>query len=187
MGTVTKLRPKTKPQAIAAQVEPHSKHLDRKKYPCVLIGVRGYYRDTMGVPGKNDRKIYDDAIFLLTPTVFMAVNANCDPGAFRKHIANLKAGTWLYKLGIHGYSKPVHKRYKALVQAADVTVIRDEEGPDTGRFAINIHRGGVNSVSSLGCQTIVPDQWESFISTVTAQMNSNNQSVIPYVLIEEVV
>lgn len=184
---VVKFKPSSKPQAKLTQLEQFIQHIDRKKYPCVLVGSRGYYRDSMGKPYVNDRMIYDDAIFLITPTCYMSFNANTDPGAFRKRIANLKAGTWMYKLGIHGLSKAKHLRYKALVQAADVTVVRDEVGEDTGRFAINIHRGGQNKVSSLGCQTIVPEQWQSFITTLESEMKRYNQSVIPYRLIEEVV
>lgn len=157
--------------------------LDPSKQLC-LLGVRGYYLDTMGKPGENDRAIYDDAIFIVGPQCFQAFNANCDPGAFRKRIANLKAGVWLYKIGIHGLSKPKHLRYKALVQAGDVTVVRDQVGEDTGRFAINIHRGGNTKVSSLGCQTIVPSQWTSFIATVESQMKQHDQKTISYCLTE---
>ena len=33
------------------------KNIDLNKTPLVLLGVRGYYLDTMGVKGKNDRGI----------------------------------------------------------------------------------------------------------------------------------
>src|SRR5690606_22423033 len=32
-----------------------------------LLGLRGYYRDTMGKKGRNDRGLYDDAIVLVGP------------------------------------------------------------------------------------------------------------------------
>lgn len=149
-----------------------------------LVGVRGYYKDSMGKPGVNDRKIYDDAIFLVGPDLFVSFNANCDPGAYRKGIANLCTGVWRYKLGIHGLSKPKVLQYEALVQAASVTVRRDEQGLDKGWFGINIHRGGYNTVSSLGCQTIYPSQWPEFIKQVKTQMSKHNQKTIPYILIE---
>lgn len=47
-----------------------------------ITGIRGYYKNTMGKPGENDRKLYDDAIFLMGKDDFLAFNANTDPSAF---------------------------------------------------------------------------------------------------------
>lgn len=157
-----------------------------------LLGRRGYYRDSMGVPGVQERGIYDDAIMLVTPTAFVTYNANCDPSRHRKGIANLKAGLWSYRLGIHGLSKPKSRQYPALVQAAPVTVLRDDpedadrDGPepDTGWFGINIHRGGYTTTSSEGCQTIYPDQWAAFFEAVKAEMKRHGLRAIPYLLTE---
>lgn len=148
--------------------------------PVYLVGLRGY-----DAPEKNARGIYDDAMILVGPNHLSTYNANTDPSyAFQKHLASLKPGLWEYKLGIHGLSKPEAQQYQALVQAAEVTVERDGEGLDTGFFGINIHRGGVNTTSSLGCQTIVPDQWPTFIENVKEQLARAGQKTIPYALIE---
>lgn len=149
-----------------------------------LVGIRGYYRDTMGQPGANDRGIYDDAIFLLSRYIFASFNANTDPSIARPGVAVLKPGVWRYKLGIHGLNRPAAQRYKALVQAAPVTVHRDGAGNDTGWFGINIHRGSRTTTSSLGCQTIVPDQWPAFIALVEQELRRAGQTVVPYVLRE---
>lgn len=150
--------------------------VDLSKEVC-LIGLRGFFN-----PGKNKRAVYDDAIFLLGSNCFVAFNANTDPGAFRTRIASLREGSWLYKIGIHGLSKPKELQYKALVQAASVTVARDNVGLDSGWFGINIHRGGNGTVSSLGCQTIPPAQWPSFIALVESQMKITKQKNIRYIL-----
>lgn len=152
--------------------------------PVALVGIRGYYRDTMGEPGKNDRGIYDDAIFLVDHNCQLTFNANTDPSVFRPGIAVLKPGLWKYRVGIHGLSKPESQRYEALVQAGEVTVVRDREGEETGWFGINIHRGGESGTSSLGCQTIVPKQWEVFIASVKGALKRANQTIIPYLLAE---
>lgn len=152
----------------------------------VLVGRRGYYRDTMGEPGQNDRNIYDDAICVVGPNSFATFNANVDPSAHRKNIAVLKPGAWKYKLGVHGLNKPASQRYKALVQAAPVTVVRDGVGDDTGWFGINIHRGGTTTTSSLGCQTIPPSQWLAFIALVESELKRAKQTTIQYVLTEAV-
>ena len=108
-----------------------------------LLGVRGYYRDTMGEPGVNDLGIYDDAIFVVSPDTHKAWPANTDPSRLSPGMASLLPGVWKYQLGLHGLSKPLHLRYMALVQAAPVTVARHlQRTTDTGWFGINIHRGG---------------------------------------------
>lgn len=178
------ISPKSKPQRQRPAIEAFLKHhgvTDK----VALVGVRGYYLDTMGEPRKNDRAIYDDALFLITPSVFASFNANVDPSSYRPGIANLKSGLWRYKLGIHGLSKPKKQQYQALVQAAPVTVHRDKRGDDTGWFGINIHRGGTTTTSSLGCQTIPPSQWDAFIGLVKSEMTRYGQKTISYLLVEE--
>lgn len=150
--------------------------------PVQLLGIRGYYKKTMGNPIENDRGIYDDAIFIVAPDMFIPYNANTDPSTFRKGIANLKKGVWFYRPGKHKINSP--NGYPALVQADKVTVLRDGVGEDTGWFGINIHKGGYNTTSSLGCQTIYPTQWESFINTVYDQLRRNKQKIVPYILTE---
>lgn len=152
--------------------------------PVAVLGRRGYYRDTMGAPGENDRGIYDDAIAIVTPSAFVTFNANCDPSAFRPGVAVLKAGVWRYRLGIHGLSKPKARQYTALVQAAPVTVKRDGAGEETGYFGINIHRGGYNTTSSLGCQTTYPAQWDAFIALMKNEVARYAVQTFPYCLTE---
>ena len=155
-----------------------------------LLGVRGYYRDTMGIPLVNDTGVYDDAIFLVSPTAFSSYNANTDPSRDHPQVATLKTGVWIYRVGIHGLSRAKDKQYRALVQGAPVTVNRAATNPgglrkdDTGWFGINIHRGSINSTSSEGCQTIYPLQWEAFIAAVADAMERAQTSTIPYVLVE---
>lgn len=154
--------------------------------PVCLVGIRGYYRDSMGAKGKNDRGIYDDAIILVSPNAHVAFNANVDPSAYGKNrklgkgYASLKSGVYRYKIGQHGISRG--NPYKALVQAGPVTVTRDGGGEETGWFGINIHRGSTTSTSSEGCQTLPPAQWPAFISVVETEMKRNNAKTVSYVL-----
>lgn len=152
-----------------------------------ILGVRGYYRDTMGAPGRNDRGIYDDALFVVTRTVFVAVNANTDPSVARNGVAVLEPGLWRYQVGKHGITRAAAggpPAYTALVQAAPVTVRRDGQGLDTGWFGINIHRGSATTTSSLGCQTVHPTQWDNFINLVRCELVLAKQVEVPYLLID---
>lgn len=149
--------------------------------PVMIVGVRGYYEDSMGKPGQNDRGIYDDAIFVIGPGVFRSFNANTDPSIHRRGIAVLKPG-------VHPYKKGMHKgKYWALRPATageKLPVTRDGiEVPWPG-VAINIHKGGKNSTSSEGCQTLYPNQWQEFIGLVYDLMARHKQPVVPYVLVE---
>lgn len=164
-----------------------AKHGIPRTVDVVLVGIRGYYRDTMGKPGVNDRNLYDDAIFVVSPTAYTSYNANVDPSAYRAGIASLVVGVHWYKKGKHGISrKPPYVPYAALRPASpdeSVMVVRDGKTGLHKGIAINIHKGGVNGTSSLGCQTIPPDQWKSFISLVYSEMDRYKQSRIPYVLV----
>ncbi len=195
---MTAARPAARPRASRAQVIAAVKRL----YPNVVfdgrltvVGVRGYYRDTLGAVGRNDRAMYDDALFLISDDAFVAFNGNTDPSGFRagsgrgagKGMASLNPGVWpVYRFDLH------NGQYLALCQrAGQVTVTRDGRPPypDTGMFGINIHRGGVRTTSSEGCQTIPPDQWPAFIATAQDQAKRAygpdwKGEVITYVLLE---
>jgi len=51
-------------------------------------------------------------------------------------------------------------------------VARDGEKGRSKRdgVAINIHRGGYGTTSSLGCQTIPPSQWDAFYALAQREM-----------------
>ena len=169
-----------------------------QKYHVILVGVRGYYRDSMGDVGKNDRSIYDDAMFVVVNHTlpvgaagdiiesgdFFSFNANTDPSYSDKQkpdVAVLCPSVHLYKQGRHRISNPPsYPAFRPANAAEELPVTRSGK-PSVG-VAINIHRGGNNGTSSLGCQTIPPAQWESFRSTVYMLMDRYNQTVIPYVL-----
>lgn len=156
-----------------------NKHYPDEESRIMLVGLRGYYRDSMGTVGRNDRGIYDDAIFIISPDAFASYNANTDPSIYRKGIATLVPGRYLYHIGLH------KGLYKALRQTSEVKVSRDKSITESGFFGINIHKGSYNSTSSLGCQTIYPEQWKAFISTVESEMKRNGANHIPYILIEQ--
>lgn len=164
----------------------------RKQSKVIWVGVRGYFMDSMGVIDQNDRGIYDDAFFLISPSYFQSFNANTDPSRkgtnpdTGKGYAVLQCGIWDYKIGIHGLSKPRELQYEAFVQAKMVEIMRDGSNViERGFFGINGHRGGEHGTSSLGCQTVIPSQYKEFFDNGKAQLIKYEQNIIPYVLIEQ--
>lgn len=157
-----------------------------------LLGVRGYYLDTYGAKGKNDRGVYDDALIWWKVDSFYTFRGNTDPSSFRKGsgtgskkgMALLKKGVWPgYYPGMHNGSVP----HLAFRQGKPVTVIRDgsPDYEDTGMFGINIHRGGKNGTSSLGCQTVMPSDWDNFKSMGDEALKKYDQKEFVYCLVEE--
>lgn len=193
--TIPTTRPRLTQSELRALLAPFA--IDRTTYPIVVVGVRGYYRDTMGLPGVNDRGIFDDAIFVEAAEVFAAFNGNCDPTRVRKGrgtgaakgMASLNPGCWYaHTLGFHKQD-PARP---ALVQTSGaVTVTRDGDPPyaDTGYFGINVHDAPGAGTSSEGCQTIPRGpQYTAFITTLQDQARRHfatawRKRVIPYVLL----
>lgn len=180
-----------KPQVSKSKIDKilNDKGIDTKKYPMLLIGIRGYFLNSMGVKNKNDRGIYDDAIIIYTPNVYATFNANVDPSvSYKVGRAVLKKGFYLaHKFDTH---RGATSQYPAICQRlAPVTVIRDGKGEETGMFGINIHKGGNTTTSSEGCQTIPPTQWSAFYELaksewVRAYGKEWNKVVVPYLLLD---
>lgn len=183
--------PNSKPQISAKDVDKilAAKKIDLKKFPVNVVAIRGYYLDTMGAKGTNDRGIFDDCAIVKSPTLYTTVNWNTDPSSYRKGrgtggskgMASLKTGVWPYQIGKHKGKGP------AGTQAGKVTVIRDGldgDYADTGMFGINLHWGSAVGTSSLGCQTAPAAQWPSFINPLVAELKRYGQKVFNYILID---
>lgn len=154
----------------------------------ILFGVRNYYTDSFD-PGGSGRGRYDDAIFIIgTGETFAGFNANTDPSAFRRGVATLIPGWYPYRPGKHGISRPGggYPAFRPATKDEALPVYRDGE---TGRskrdgIAINIHRGGWNTTSSAGCQTIHPSQWDAFYSLARLEMKRAGINRVWYGLID---
>jgi len=176
-------RPRITPEGVADFL--HGYNIPEK---VVLVGIRGYYKDTMGKPGVNDIGIYDDAIVLIGPNYFQTFNANTDPSKHRPGIATLIPGLHYFKRGNHGISKPGggYPAFRPDTPDESLMVTRDGQVGLSKGIAINIHKGGFNGTSSEGCQTIYPDQWMEFQVKAYELMTNEGQRRIPYVLIESI-
>lgn len=179
------ITPNTRPRITRKDAEAYLKGKKISPFEVILLGIRGYYLNTMGDVGVNDRGIYDDALCIMGPEAFVAFNGNTDPSIYRKRVAVLKTGVWQYKPGKHGitFNRPGYP-YPAFVQADEVTVVRDGTGLDAGWFGINIHRGSNTTTSSLGCQTVPPPQWDAFHALLNEQLKRVGQKTFKYVLVD---
>lgn len=165
-----------------------------------ILAIRGYYLDSMGKVGRNDRRVYDDAMIIVSPDGISSYQANTDPNGWRrgsgtgtnKGMASLASGIHLFGIG-------KHKGKPAFRQCEPFTVIRDGNPPyrHIGMHAINLHSGGYTSTSSLGCQTIPKSEWNRFRKEMYALLKKFNNPkrkndwgelvhCFPYVLLEEV-
>ena len=161
---------------------------DRRHDSVYVVGVRGYYLDTFGKPGENDRNVYDDAILVVEPNGAHNFNGNTDPSRFSTGIARLKSPQAVrYKPGLHGFNRKAGP-YPAFRQDSPCTVIRDNKGEDTDSpnhyFWINLHRGANTTTSSAGCQTVPPHQWTEFKTLVDGLLQKFNQQNFFYILVD---
>jgi lysozyme len=154
--------------------------------PVKVLAIRGYYLNSMGLPGQNDIGIYDDAMFLIGPNYFQSFNGNTDPARYRIGIATLVPGLHFFKKGKHGLSKPGggYPAFRPDTPDESLPVTRYGQAGIFKGIAINIHQGGQYETSSEGCQTIIKDQWLSFQETAYKLMDKEGQRRLPYLLCE---
>lgn len=191
--------PPLKPQASigvvlkAAQEAWDIEHVALPQPDLFVLAVRGYYRDSMGVPRSNDYGIFDDAFFIVTPFGYSAWNGNSDPsrigwnGHAGKFMARLKPGAWTFRQLKHRMARP--DGYMAFGQGPDVVTVERirQDGSvamtETGQFGINLHRGGVNGTSSEGCLTVPAEQWPRFRNVLDDALARTGAKTFPLILI----
>lgn len=187
----SRLLPNYRPRQSAAlsrqtlELFEHLVPAEHRDEPIKVLAVRGYYENTLGKKGMNDRGLYDDAIIVIEPSGVHNFNGNTDPSRHKKGIAQLQSQQAVrYIPGPHGYNRK-NGPYPAFRQNSPCTVIRDNKGADTGIFWINLHRGGNTTTSSAGCQTIPPHQWDEFRNLLTTLLERYDQKTFQYLLLDE--
>jgi hypothetical protein len=180
-------RPKLALEQLEKLLEPYLPKLKKTDH-VVLVGIRAYYRDSMGVVGMNDVGIYDDALFWVSPTIYGAFNGNLDPSRLGwnpgvdKFMARLRDGVWRYVKWKH------RGRYWAFGQGSHkVAVDRVKKdgtvnNTEVGCFGINVHNGGQHTTSSEGCVTLVRQQWDEFQQIGYAELDRYAQKDFPFIV-----
>jgi lysozyme len=154
--------------------------------PVLVLAIRGYYLNSLGASGENDRGVYDDAMILIGPNYYQTFNANTDPRKHEKGIAMLLPGWHSFKQGWHGYGKASgHKAFRTANPDEVSPVLRDGQIGIQKGFTINLHSGGFNNTNSAGCQTVYKGQWLEFQQAAYKLMNAEGQKILPYLLLEE--
>lgn len=158
-----------------------------------VLAVRGYYRDSMGVPRSNDYGIFDDAFFIVTPFGFSPWNGNSDPTRTGwnhhagKFMARLKPGVWTFRQLKHRMARP--DGYMAFGQGPESVTVERIKADGTvalteiGQFGINLHRAGIHGTSSEGCLTVPVEQWPRFRNTLDDALARTGTKTFPLILI----
>jgi len=160
------------------------------------IGIRGELApDHIPILG-----IYDDLFILMIGNACTAWKGSTNPGLFfinhpvnPRGCAQLIEGVLMFKPGLHD-----DDQFPAFVQAEDFHINRlNERGQvvcrQCGQFGIHLHSGGPGEnvdKYSAGCQIIWSPEgyfgatWHRFFDPAATAMQDNNQSILPYMLID---
>lgn len=173
-------RPKSRPKITKPEVAAIlAKHGIAKIDKCYLLGIRGYYKDSIGKVGQNDIDVYDDALAVISPTVFATFNFNTDPAKAGHKLAMLDAGSYDFYKGKH---KGKYDALRPYPEGVRMPCTRD--GVKSMCANTNIHKGGNTDTFSEGCQTTPPDQYSEEMKLIYGEMTRYKQATIRYTLIE---
>lgn len=144
--------------------------------------------------------IYDDLFILMIGNACTEWKGSTNPGLFfinhpvnPRGCAQLIDGVLMFKPGLHD-----DDQFPAFVQAEDFHINRLDEtgqvvGRQCGQFGIHLHSGGPGvdvDKYSAGCQIIWSPEgyfgatWHRFFDPTAKAMQDNNQSILPYMLID---
>lgn len=181
---MSKFVPVSRPKITQEELELlTSKYGVSSKDGCLIVGLRGYYKKSMGNPLKNDVGINDDAVIVVSPDAYKTFNGNTDPSKLNTGLATLVAGVYKFYKGLHkGSAKVGYPALRAYPDGVVLPAIRD--GKKSTCSYINIHKGGFSNTYSAGCQTIFPEQYQEFLNLVYKQMDKYQQRTVTYLLAE---
>lgn len=156
-----------------------------------LVGLRGYFADSLGVKDQNDFNLYDDAMLVLERgEIIGRYNANTDP-AQREGRAMLAPGRYLFYRGKH---KGRIDAFRAYPEGAvwPCWRLRNGQLERSTCSHINIHDGGLTNTWSEGCQTLPGkraaavwgDQFAAMRDQVYQLMRNYKEDVIAYYLLD---
>lgn len=156
----------------------------------LLIGVRGYFLNTVGKPGVNDLNAWDDAILVYYDgNLVKTFNANTDPSKLNQNLAMLDCGVYQFYKGRHRNRIDAFRAYPEGVRLPCKRQKFNGEWEKSFCSHINIHDGGINDTWSAGCQTIINQgghkQFNEFRDLVYDLMKIHRLKTVTYLLIEE--
>ena len=193
MAKAKSIIPTDRPKISRAEIEAMLKaqNFDLSKHKICIVGIRGYYKKSMGDPTKNDIGIYDDACAVISENEFATFNFNTDPSALAYGRGMVIAGLYFsYCIDVHNGRK---SKYPAVCQRLGKVKLKRHgmDGIFEGYFGANMHKGGINETSSEACQTIPTTQYDSFFNLVCKIVDKNLKKgqtrydfVIPYLLVD---
>ena len=171
------LTPKQTKQESLDILSKHGLTLETNKL--LMLAVRGYYANTFGVKGKDDRRVYDDALFIIAENYYTALQWNTNPSpSYRYGLAELLTG-------VYDVKKHKHKGKYNAFQIIEAKVKRDgKNGIFVGNFGINLHYDGEYIPSgSLGCQTGRKSEFIKWQPQVYNLMDSLGLKTFKYLLV----
>ena len=156
----------------------------------LVIGVRGYFLNTMGKAGANDIGIWDDAVLVYeSGNLLKTFNANTDPSKNKANLAMLDTGVYQFYRGLH---KNRIRAFRAFPEGVRLRCKRqNSKGEWTADYcsAINIHDGSLMNTGSAGCQTLPNTnghrQFTEFRDLVYGLMDAHGLKTFTYLLIDE--
>lgn len=157
----------------------------------LLVGIRGYFLNTVGKAGVNDINVYDDAMIVRHRGDNVATfNANTDPSKQRTGLAQLKVGVYQFYKGRHKNRLDAFRAYPEGVKLPCTRETANGVWDGEAQF-INIHDGGDSDTWSAGCQTlpgakskIYGNQFGAFRDLVYKLMDKEQALTVTYLLLE---